>query len=142
MKAKSKQLTVPRVYHPWWMWECYKHGFYNGTTPENIEPDKAETLYRDFLRDSNQFTDAMFRVASEWPNSCEHFLTNTSLNRIAWLGQSAMCIATGVPSKYRSGFKLLSEDEQLIADTLAEEFLILWLEDYSCRRRETELMTT
>ena len=30
-------------------------------------------------------------VIVEWVNSCEHYLSNFAMNRIAWVGQAAMC---------------------------------------------------
>ncbi len=129
---KAKALTVPRIYHPWTKWECFKAGFYDGSPPEGISPEDAQTMYRDFLRDSDVFAAAMLRVICEWPTSCEQFLSNPSMNRIAWLGQSSMCIAHGIPSTFRTGFKLLTPEEQQTANDLAEEFLNMWLED-RCR---------
>ena len=119
-----KPNTISRVYHPWWDWECYKAGFYKTTC--EVNDAKAKEMYRDFLRDLGAFSKGMNRVTTEWPNSCEQFLTNPSLNRIAWLGQSAMCISTGIPSCYRAGFKLLTAAEQASANGLAQEHLTWW----------------
>jgi hypothetical protein len=49
------------------------------------------------------------------------------MNRIAWLGQAAMCAYNGVPSIFCSGFNLLSEQEKNIANHTALEFLNMWL---------------
>lgn len=112
-----------RVYRPWWEWECYRSGFYETTAPNGIDKIQAEAMYRDFLSDLDAFGRGMDRVFREWPNSCEQFLTNTSMNRIAWLGQAAMCITTGVPSVFRSGFRLLTHEQQKAADDLAACYL-------------------
>lgn len=40
----------------------------------------------------------MMRVVEEWKYSCEHNLTNESMNKIAYIGQAACCIYGGVPS--------------------------------------------
>lgn len=114
-----------RIYHPWWDWECFKAGFYN-TAAKDLDKAQAEEAYRSFLADLSRFEAGMIRVMIEWPKSCEHFLTNTSLNRIAWLGQAAMCIETGVPACFRSGFKLLTVEQQHAADALAQVFLDKW----------------
>jgi len=113
-----------RIYHPWWLWECYPAGFYD--TKAKVEDEVARNMYKTFLQDLKAFGAGMDRVFAEWPHSCEQFLTNTSMNRIAWLGQSAMCITTGIPSCYRGGFKLLSQEEQDAADALAQEYLTKW----------------
>ena len=116
---KSKR----RIYHPWWEWECYRAGFYATTPPDGIDDDTAMLMYAEFLEDYELFRKMMVRVSMEWPKSCEQFLTNPSINRIAWLGQAAMCLYSGVPSKYRTGFRLMSIENQERANANAEEFL-------------------
>lgn len=115
-----------RIFHTYEKWECHKAGFYanvkNGKTKE-----EHEAQYAAFLKNDKAFRKALKKVISEWKNSCEHYLTNASMNRIAWLGQAACCYAKGIPSVYRAGFHLLSEDEQLRANKTALEFLNKWL---------------
>ncbi len=124
MMKTSKQTKLIRIYHPYWDWECYKAGFYSTTC--SIDDDIALDMYSIFLKDLNRFGKATERVFKEWPNSCEHFLTNTSMNRIAWLGQAGMCIDSGIPSKFKGGFKLMSQLEQDAADDLALKYLKEW----------------
>jgi hypothetical protein len=50
------------------------------------------------------------------------------MNRIAWLGQAAMCHETAIPSIFCGGYKLLSEAQQKSADMLAWKYLNLWLQ--------------
>jgi hypothetical protein len=83
--------------------------------------------YAMFLRDTPRFEKALQRVISEWVHSCEHYLTNKAMNRIAWLGQASVCIATGVPSVFCSGFNLLTDDEKEKANQTALVFLNKWL---------------
>lgn len=92
-----------------------------------FDKDEAMGAYRDFLGDIPRFEAAMQRVMTEWPKSCEHFLTKTGTNRIAWLGQSAMCIETGVPAKFKAGFGLLSEAQKRAANDAAGRVLADWL---------------
>lgn len=123
MKKISNALK--QIWHPWNEWECYTAGMYDGRV--DLTPDECREHYAVFLRDTPRFEAALERVLSEWPVSCEHFLSNDKINRIAWLGQASMCIATGVPSTFRAGFKLLSEDEQRTANDTAERALYKWL---------------
>jgi hypothetical protein len=51
------------------------------------------------------------------------------MNRIAWLGQAAMCIETRVPAGFRGGFNRLSESEQKEANEVALSALNMWLTD-------------
>lgn len=86
-------------------------------------------MYAEFLNNSELFEETLKRVVSEWKHSCEHYLTNRSMNRIAWLGQAAMCLHTGVPSRYCSGFGLLTEDQKEKANRIALKYLNIWLEN-------------
>ena len=68
-----------------------------------------------------------FGVISEWKHSCEHYLTNKAMNRIAWLGQASLCYGRSIPSCFRSGFNLLSEEQKNNANEIALEYLNKWL---------------
>ena len=116
-----------RIFHTWDKWECHKAGFYNNYPPEGMTKAAAEEAYRAFLSDSAMFASALEHVIAEWTHSCEHYLTNTAMNRIAWLGQAAACYALGIPSAFRGGFHLLSDAQQDDADTVALRYLNLWL---------------
>jgi hypothetical protein len=118
-----------RVFHTFDKWECHKAGFYNSTAGGKTKAE-YESAYATFLSDSDRFRSALNRVVKEWPNSCEHYLTNKAMNRIAWLGQAAACIDCGLPSIYCSGFNLLSEEQQTEANNVAFEFLNAWLKSH------------
>jgi ParB-like chromosome segregation protein Spo0J len=115
-----------RIFHTWDKWECYKAGFY-ATSKDGMTKQECEQAYCNFLSNKKLFAETLEKIITEWKNSCEHYLTNTSLNRIAWLGQAAMCYATGVPAKFRSGFYLLSKEQQEEANKIALNYLNKWL---------------
>lgn len=117
---------MKRIYHRYEKWECFKAGFYNQSPPEGMTDDDCRNAYRDHLRDPEIFQRGIDRVFSEWPHSCDHFLTNENINRIAWLGQASMCILTGISSKYRGGFFLLSPTGQTHANRLSEYNIKDW----------------
>lgn len=116
-----------RIYHTWDKWECYPAGFYENNPPKGMTNDQALFAYRDFLSDWPRFSEALCRVLNEWPNSCEHYLTNENMNRIAWLGQASMCISTGIPAAFRAGYNLLTEEQKKAADEMAMIALNKWL---------------
>lgn len=85
-----------RIYHPYWLWEDYKAGFYDNCSGES-KKEKKELAVKMFM--SKALTKKyMMRVVEEWRCSCEHNLTNESMNKIAYVGQAACCIYGGVPS--------------------------------------------
>lgn len=117
-----------RIFHTFENWECYKAGFYSTTPPNGMTKTQCHQVYAEILRDTEKFELALQRVISEWSKSCEHYLTNRAMNRIAWLGQASLCIASGISSEFRSGWQLLTEMEQHAANLTALKYLNKWLE--------------
>jgi ParB-like chromosome segregation protein Spo0J len=117
-----------RIYHTWDKWEAFAAGFFD-STPSNraLTEPRMKAMYADFLRDIPRFQRAMEGVLRDWPRSTEHNLSNARMNRIAWLGQAAMCWDTGVPSAFCNGYSLMSKEEQGAADLAALEYLNKWL---------------
>lgn len=120
-----------RIYHTWDKWECYRAGFYEERPPKGFkwsgEISELEEFYKNFLSDIQLFEKMLERVITEWKNSCEHYLTNENMNRIAWLGQAAVCIYSGLPSKYRGGYNLLDDKQKQNADLSALKYLNIWM---------------
>lgn len=113
-----------RIYHPWWKWECYKSNFFGDISVDVcIDGDG----YKEYLGNPRWFVNGIKRLFREWPYSCEHFLTNNSINRVAWIGQATVCLELGLSYKHRVGFKLLSDEQQVTANRLANYALNLWL---------------
>lgn len=118
---------MKRVYHTWEKWECYPAGFYESQPKTKLSKEQCEQAYAQLLKDIPAFRAALQRVITEWKNSCEHYLTNPSMNRIAWLGQASLCIEKGIPANYRGGFNLLTAAEQEAANQAALDALNQWL---------------
>lgn len=115
-----------RIFHTYEKWECYKAGFYN-TTKDGWTTAQCEKAYRDLLRDDDRFRSVLQKIITQWQHSCEHYLTNVAMNRIAWLGQAALCYEHGIPSTFRAGFHLLKPEEQERANKTALMYLNKWL---------------
>lgn len=117
-----------RIYHTWDKWECYPAGLYEIRPPsKELSTTACKQAYAEFLADIPRFTAAMESVLREWPNSCEHYLSNERMNRIAWLGQSSMCHETGIASVFCGGYFLLTEEQRKAADEAALVILNHWL---------------
>lgn len=115
-----------RIYHTYEKWECHKAGFY-ASKVDGMTQEECENAYADFLSDDAKFRAALDGILAEWKYSCEHYLTNRSMNRIAWLGQAAACYAIKIPSRYCAGFNLMTQEQQQIANNTAYEYLNKWL---------------
>lgn len=116
-----------RIFHTFDKWECNAAGFYESKPPKGMSAEDCKIVYRDLLADIPAFEAALLRVITEWRHSCEHYLTNVAMNRIAWLGQASLCIEKGIPSEFRGGYSLLTETQQLAADESALRALNVWM---------------
>lgn len=90
--------------------------------------DDCLNTYKELLLDIPEFIRIMRLIILEWPASCEHNLTNERMNRIAWMGQSSLTYKYKIPSRYRGGYHLLSEQDRLNADNAALMVINEWLE--------------
>jgi hypothetical protein len=115
-----------RIFHTYDKWECYKAGLYE-SGKDGLTQLEGEEVYRSFLSDLPRFEEALRHVISEWKHSCEQYLTNVAMNRIAWLGQASVCYAMGVPAVFRNGFNRLTPAQQDAANELALKYLNQWL---------------
>jgi hypothetical protein len=118
-----------RIFHTFDKWECHKAGFYN-TCKDGMSKEQCELEYAKLLSNDEEFRIALEGVITEWIYSCEHYLTNIAMNRIAWLGQAALCYSKGIPSTFRGGFHLLSEQQKDRANRTAFEYLNKWLREH------------
>lgn len=127
LEVRTANTSDPyRKFHTFDKWECHKAGFY-ATKKEGKTADECEQAFADILRNRVKFLDALNGVTSEWEKSCEHYLTNRAMNRLAWLGQAAVCYATGIPSTYSAGWSRLTDSEQRSANETALDALNRWL---------------
>ena len=88
-----------RIFHTYDKWECHKAGFYK-SKKEGWTNEQCEQKFVEILSDSNLFSSILEKIIVEWKYSCEHYLSNKSMNRIAWLGQAAVCYHSSIPSRY------------------------------------------
>jgi len=119
---------IDRIFHTYDKWECYKAGFYeNGLDGKSDE--ECEKLYINTLSDAELFESILIKLTSEWKHSCEHYLTNKYMNRIAWLGQASVCYHTRVPSKYSYAWFKIPEEKRDEANRIAHKHLNRWLNE-------------
>lgn len=118
---------MKRIYYTWEKWECYRAGFFNVHAPKGLTDDQCIAKYKMLLSDIEEFKRVMYKVIQGWPYSTEHNLTNERMNRIAWMGQAALCYKHGIPARYRGGYNLLSEKQKLAADQAALDMINRWM---------------
>jgi hypothetical protein len=128
---------MDRIYHTWDKWECYPAGFYETSKPGSTK-DECEEVYRELLSNCELFAQCLEKIIVEWKNSCEHYLSNPNMNRIAWLGQAALAYKYNIPACYRGGYNRLTNDEKKAADGVALRYLNKWLTMYGQPELTTE----
>lgn len=115
-----------RIFHTFDKWECHKAGFYQ-SKKEGWSNEQCEDEYIRILTNDSEFEALLERVITEWKYSCEHYLTNKAMNRLAWLGQASICLGSGVPSSYSQAWFKLTKDQQDKANGIALKHLNKWL---------------
>jgi hypothetical protein len=123
---KTNDNKEKRIYHTWDKWECYKAGFYENQPPKGLSKEECEIKYKNLLSDLDEFEDCLKKIIKEWKYSCEHYLSNPNMNRIAWLGQAALAYKYNIPACFRGGYNLLTEEQKLAADKMALKYLNIW----------------
>jgi protoheme ferro-lyase len=117
---------MKRIYHPYWVWEDYKHGFYDncsGSVKDKHIEKGIEMFNSKKLTEEN-----MFFVVDNWKYSCEHNLTNPSINKIAYIGQSACCVYAGIPSTVTMElWNMLDKKTQEQANAIAIKTIDRWV---------------
>lgn len=125
-----------RIWHPWTKWECFKAGFFTPMKGKAAVTE-AQANYRRLLTDIHYFERVLARVITEWKYSCEHNLTNESMNRIAWLGQASCALEFGCCAEQtRSAFQTLTEAQQNAANAAADKYLQFWLSRHEASLNE------
>jgi hypothetical protein len=110
---------------------------YDRSPPKGMTADECKAKYAEFLRNIPLFIGEMEGVARGWPVSCKQFLTNEQTNRVAWLGQAAMCHYSKISRQFRAGYCLLSQQEANAADEAAKQFLIDWINNEHAKNKNS-----
>ena len=118
-------MKIKRIYHSWELWEDHQNGFYNNVSGKDKEKMIEKVI--ELFTDPNKTREYMIKVVNQWLHSCQHNLTNESMNKIAYLGQGACCLYAGVPSTITmEAWSKVPSEFQDIADSIAIEVLELW----------------
>jgi hypothetical protein len=116
---------MDRIYHSYEVWEDYLNGMWRNETKQYEEENINSVI--EFTGDHIAYGAAMLRVINEWLFSCEHNLSNISINRKAWIGHAACCIQNGWPEYLvRKAWWHLSDKQRDLADKQALYAIKTW----------------
>ena len=97
--------------HHFGMWKRVSQERFADLLPKAIE----------FTGDHNLYGSWMVKALSAWPNSCKQNLTDFGINRRAFIGHAATCLALGCPEYItRLAWHYLSEEQQFLANEQAD----------------------
>lgn len=81
----------------------------------------------EFTGDHVLYGSWMMRVIEEWPNTCEHNLTNKTINRKAWIGHAAVAMAIQCPEDIvRQAWGYLTQEQRDLANNQADAAIRKW----------------
>ena len=121
---------ITRVYHHYLKWEDYQNGMWGSKygNERNLLLRKAIK----FTGNAKLYGEYMMRVIKEWPITCEHNLSNRSINRQAFIGHCACCLAIGCPEDItRLAWHYLTQEQQDEANAMADEAILTWEQNYN-----------
>lgn len=111
------------------MWEDYKAGMWATITGEERKQVLENAIK--FTSNTELFGEFMLRVLKQWPIACEQNLSDVHMNRRAWIGQAATCLAFGCPEDItRAAWATLPQEVKDLADAKADKAIKLWEDEY------------
>lgn len=116
---------MKRIFHHYSKWEEISAGMWR-----KIGGKERERLLQDaiaFTGDAKSYGHFMRQALDQWPISCEQNLSNKTINRKAWIGHAAVCIALGCSEDVtREAWHHLTQQQQDEANLQAEQTIQEW----------------
>lgn len=115
---------INQIFHHFSKWEDFKNGLF----ASNCERyDEKVILSAELLSNQNEFFDVATDMFSKWPFSAEQNLTDSSINRQAWIGQASCCFNHGAPDyATKEAWWSLDEQTRAEANKTADKALLEW----------------
>lgn len=116
---------MKRIYHHYKKLEEFYAGMW-----KTILGEEREILIKkavEFTGNAELYGSFMLRIIKEWPLSCEHNLSCDAMNRQAWIGHAACCLALGCPEDItRVAWHHLIQEQQDRANARADFAISEW----------------
>lgn len=123
---------MKRIYIPYWDWEDWINGMWSKSDNEYDLLQRAI----EFTGDHVAYGNAMKEVLVAWPNTMLNSLTNTSINRKAFLGHCAVCYKLKIPEYItRDAWHRLTEQQRVEANLQAENHIKNWVNEYERKNK-------
>jgi hypothetical protein len=116
---------MKQIYHHYLKWEEHHAGMW-----QKVGKVNADLLLKDaieFMGNHKLYGQWMMKVVDEWPISCEQNLSDNSINKRAWIGHAACCLAINCPEYItRMAWHFLSLEQQDKANKEADKAILSW----------------
>lgn len=114
-----------RVYAHYSQWEDAQAGMWR--TVPGVERGRYRNLAAGLMRDTETFTRVARLVVRDWPTATAVNLSTRSINRQAWMGHAACCMATRSPEDVtREAWHTLTSTEQDAANAAVDVVIADW----------------
>jgi hypothetical protein len=131
-------LILKKIWHPYWEWEDWKAGMWRKVSAK--EERKFLPIAVEFTGNHVLYGTHMMAIVTEWPVSCEHNLTDASLNKIAWIGHAACAHAKGIPEYIvRRAWSVLSDEQRDLANERSEMALSFWRKNFRGGKNDAQI---
>lgn len=121
---------IKRVYLPYYLWEEWKFGMWCSVFGKEREEYLKKAI--EFTGNAQLYGKWMIRVVKQWPNSCLHNLSCTEMNRQAWIGHAACCLAIHCPEDItRLAWHSLTQKQQDDANAQADRAIKYFEQKYN-----------
>lgn len=123
------------VYTPYWEWEDWINGMWR-KLPEDEEKQMIENAIE--FTGNHILYGAWMKVAINlWDRTMLNSMTNNSINKRAFLGHCACCLAFNCPEYVtRIAWHKLTEKQRNLADAVAQQTINTWIEEYEKKNRK------
>ena len=120
-------MKINRVYRHYMDWEEIDTNMW--VSVDGKEKWLAKAI--EFTGDHKKYGRFMMRVIHDWPNSCENWLTDISVNRKAWIGHAACAMAINCPEDItRKAWGYLNDKQRELANREADRAIREWEYNY------------
>lgn len=121
-----------RKWHPFWTWEDV--GMWRNISQS--EHDAFLPIAVTFTGDAIAYGDAMLEVLEQFPIACEHNLTESAMNRQAWIGHAASFLRHQLPEYVtREAWGMLTQEQRDAANAMADRAINEWEQKYAAENR-------
>ncbi len=126
---------MKRIYKPYWEWEDYINGMWR-----KVDKEQETTMLQDainFTSNHIEYGNAMREVSKIWTSTMLNSLTNTSINRKAFIGHCAVQYKLNIPEYItRMAWKYLTNKQRILADLEAEKTIKQFIKNHDKQNKQ------